>query len=149
MDMTEKSAMSKTKVFVSFTRQDAAIAKRIAHALSEIDLDSGRPVTTFIDRDIASGSDFREAIQKTLRKSDAVLVVASSPERASNGWIGYEIGAAEALRKPVILATSDRHSLSEFPEDFSSVHSVIFDPDKPEGVAREIAGQLMSSAVEE
>ena len=88
-------------------------------------------------------------IQKTLRKSDAVLVIATSPELASNNWIGYEIGAAEALNKPVILATSDRHSLSEIPEDFSSVRSVIFDPDKPEGAAREIAGQLMSSLVEQ
>lgn len=141
--------MSKTKVFVSSSRRDAAIAEKIALALRQIDFDSGRAVTTFIDRDIDAGSDFRDAIHKALRKSDAVLVVATSPELASNGWIGYEIGMAEALHKPVILAMTDRHSLSEFPEDFSSVRSVIFDPNKPEGAAREIAGQLVSSLVEQ
>ena len=47
--------MSKTRVFVSYSRRDAAIAERIAHALSQIDLDSGRAVTTLLDRDIEFG----------------------------------------------------------------------------------------------
>jgi len=140
--------MSSTKVFVSYSHRDAAVAEKIADALRAFDLRTGGAVTTLSARDIPLGSDFRDAVREMVKSSDAVLVVATSPELASHSWTGYEIGMAEALGKPVILATSDRHSLSEFPEDFKSVRSVVFDPEKPEGAAREIAGRLMSKSLD-
>jgi nucleoside 2-deoxyribosyltransferase len=134
--------MSTRKLFVCSSRRDAAVTRKIALALREVAAD--QTITTFLDQDIKAEDDFRKVIRTEIRKSDAVLVVASSPEMVSGGWIGYEIGMAEALHKPVILLTTDRHSLSEFPEDFASFPVVVFDPDKPDRAAREIDGRLTS-----
>jgi hypothetical protein len=139
--------MSNAKVFVSYNRRDAAVAEKIARALRRVK--TPRTLTTFLDRNMKPGDNFRETIYKNLQDSDAVLVVAASPDVVSSSWMGYEIGMAEALHKPVMLLTSDRYSLSEFPEDFASFPVVVFDPDNPEGAAQEIAGRLTSYYVKE
>lgn len=131
--------MSKARVFVSYGRRDAVVAEKISRALRGIDI-----VTTSLDANIKPGDDFRKAIYANLESSDAVLVVTTSPEAASHSWTGYEIGMAEALRKPIILVTSDRYSLSEFPEGLASFPVVVFDPEQPEDAAKEIAGRLLS-----
>jgi hypothetical protein len=130
------------KIFISYSRRDSAVAEKIARALRAVR--TKPPVTTILDQNLNPGDDFRKAIETNLRTSDAVLVVAASPDALANSWVGYEIGAAEALRKPIILSTSNRHSLSEFPEDFGSFPVVVFDPDDPEGAAQEILGRLES-----
>ena len=134
-----------TRIFFSYSRRDSAVAEKIAHALQEA---GSPPITTFLDQNVKPGDDFRKAIETNLRASDAVLAVVASPYAAANSWMGYEIGAAEALRKPVILVTSNRHSLSEFPEEFGSYPVAVFDPDEPEGVVQEIIGRLASYAKE-
>ncbi len=132
------------KVFVSHSRRDAEVAKKIASALQKIE--APRTVFTFLDdKDIQAGQDFRDAVRANIQSSDAVLVVATSPEAIANTWIGYEVGVAEALHKPVILAASNRFSSSDFQEDLSSFPVVPFDPERPESAAREIAGRLTSS----
>ena len=137
------SQMSEAKVFVSYSRRDAAVAERIAHALRGVQ--TPRKVTTFLDQeDLKAGEDFRSAIYTNLQKSDAILVVAASPEAVSNSWVSYEIGMAEGLNKPVILAASNRYPLSDFREDFKSLPVITFDPEEPEGIAQEIAGRLTS-----
>jgi TIR domain len=135
--------MSKTKIFLSYSRRDAGVAEKIARALQQA---GGRRIETFLDQNIKPGDNFRRTVETNLRDSDAVLVVISSPYSAASSWMGYEIGAAEAMHKPVMLAKSDRHSLSEFPEDFGSFPVVVFDPEKPEGIAQEIIGRLASYA---
>jgi nucleoside 2-deoxyribosyltransferase len=132
-----------TKIFLSYSRKDSAVAEEIAQALRTT---KGHSIVTFLDQSIKPGDDFRKATETNLRTSDAVLVVVASPYAAANSWMSYEIGAAEALHKPVMLVTSNRHSLSEFPEEFRSFPVVVFDPDKPEGVAQEIIGRLKSHA---
>jgi nucleoside 2-deoxyribosyltransferase len=131
--------MSNVKVFVSYGRRDAAVAEKISNALREI-----KVVPTSLDTDVKPGDDFRKAISTNLKNSDAVLVIATSPDVASHSWTGYEIGMAEALRKPIILMTSDRYSLSDFPESLTSFPVVVFDPDKPEDAAKEISERLLS-----
>jgi hypothetical protein len=135
--------MSMTKIFLSYSRTDSVVAEKIARALRKTGKEH---IDTFHDQDLKPGDDFRKAIDTNLRTSDAVLVVVASPYAAANSWMGYEIGAAEALRKPVMIATSNRHSLSEFPEEFRSFPIVVFDPDKPEGIAQEVIGRLASYA---
>jgi|ERR1700722_18533911 nucleoside 2-deoxyribosyltransferase len=134
--------MSDVKVFVSYSRRDAAVAEKISQALRGI-----KVLTTSLDTDVKPGDDFRKAIFSSLKSSDAVLAIATSPDVASHSWTGYEIGAAEALRKPIILMTSDRYSLSEFPESLASYPVVVFNPEQPERAAREIAERLSSYLV--
>ena len=133
--------MNMTKIFVSHSRRDSVVAEKIAHAIQKV---GSPPVTVFLDQNIKPEDDFREVIDTNLRASDAVLVVAASPDAVSNSWVGYEIGAAEALRKPIVLLTSNRHSRSELPEDLGSFPVVVFDPEAPEGAAQEIVGRLSS-----
>ncbi len=134
--------MSDVKVFISYSRCDAAVAEKISQALRGI-----KVLTTSLDTDVKPGDDFRKAIFSSLKSSDAVLAIATSPDVASHSWTGYEIGAAEALRKPIILMTSDRYSLSEFPESLASYPVVVFHPEQPDGGAREIAERLSSYRV--
>ena len=134
--------MNMAKILISHSRRDSAVAEKIAHALQEVKASPG--VTTFLDQNLKPGDDFRKSVDTNLRNSDAVVVVAATPDAVSNSWMGYEIGAAEALRKPIILLTSNRHSLSEFPEEFASFPVVVFDPDEPEDAAQEIIGRLAS-----
>ncbi len=98
--------MSDAKVFVSYSNRDAAVAEKIAHALREVQ--SPRKVKTFLDRkDVGAGEDFRKSLFANLQTSDAILVVAASPDAVSNSWVSYEIGMAEGLNKPVILLASN------------------------------------------
>ena len=98
---------------------------------------------TFLDRkDIGAGEDIRKSLYANLQTSDAILVVAASPDAVSNSWVSYEIGMAEGLNKPIIVLTSNRYSPSDFREDLKSFPTITFDPEKPEGVAQEIAGRL-------
>ena len=91
------------KIFVSYSRRESAIAEKIAHALQE----AGQ---TFLDRNLKPGEDWRKAVETAIKISDAVLVVIASPDTVGSSWTGYEIGMAEALGKPIMLLTSDRHS---------------------------------------
>jgi hypothetical protein len=134
--------MSDAKVFVSFSNRDAAVAEKIAHALQEIK--SPSKVKAFLDRDFKKGDDIRKTIQTNLETSDAILVVAASPEAVSNSWVSYEVGMAEGLNKPVIVLMSNRYSKSDLREEFKSFPVITFDPEEPEGIAREIAGRLTS-----
>jgi hypothetical protein len=131
--------MSEVKIFVSHSRRDSAVAEKIAQAVQGV----GRlRIVTFLDKDLKPGDDFRKATDVNLRSADAVLAVVASPDAARNSWMDYEVGAAEALGKPIIVLASNRHSLSEFPEGFRSFPVVVFDPDEPEGAAKEIVGRI-------
>jgi nucleoside 2-deoxyribosyltransferase len=137
--------MRDAKVFVSYSNRDAAVAEKIAHALQGVH--APRKWKTFLDRkDIGAGEDIRKSLYANLETSDAILVVAASPDAVSNSWVSYEIGMAEGLNKPIIVLTSNRYSPSDFREDFKSFPIITFDPEEPEGVAQEIAGRLTSLA---
>jgi hypothetical protein len=134
--------MSDAKVFVSYSGRDSAVAEKIALALRG--LEAPRRVKTFLGKDIKPGKDFRKTIHTNLETSDAVLVVLASPDAASNSWVSYEIGMAEGLNKPVILAASNRYSRSDFRDEFKTFPLITYDPEKPGSAAREIAGLLTS-----
>lgn len=98
--------MSDAKVFVSYSNRDAAVAEKIAHALQGVQ--TPRKWKTFLDRkDIGAGEDIRKSLYANLQTSDAILVVAASPDAVSNSWVSYEIGMAEGLNKPIIVLTSN------------------------------------------
>jgi hypothetical protein len=134
--------MSDAKIFVSYSSRDAAVAEEIAHALRTVQ--TPRRMKTFLGKHIKAGEDFRKTIHTNLETSDAVLVVVASPDAASNSWVSYEIGVAEGLNKPIILAASNRYSRLDFRDEFKSFPVITYDPEKPESAAKEIAGILTS-----
>ena len=101
---------------------------------------NGKPFLTV--KTLALEKIFENPSTQNLQTSDAILVVAASPDAVSNSWVSYEIGMAEGLNKPIIVLTSNRYSPSDFREDLKSFPTITFDPEKPEGVAQEIAGRL-------
>jgi nucleoside 2-deoxyribosyltransferase len=124
-------------VFISHSARDGALADIIPRELERL----GRSV--FIDRrDILPGQDFREALRTAIQESKTVLALISSPHAAANSWMGYEVGMAEALGKPVLTLASDRLALSDLPDDVSSRQIVNFDPQSPESAAREVVERL-------
>lgn len=50
---------------------------------------------------IAAGEDVVSAVLTRIRKSDLVIAI-----MIEGGWTSYEVGVADALRKPVLLITS-------------------------------------------
>lgn len=127
-------------IFLSYSRRDSAFAERFGRELEKL----GRRV--FIEsRDIVPGQNWRDVWRTAIQDADMTLVLISSPYAAANSWMGYEIGAAEALGKPILTLISDRLSASDLPDDLIAGPIVSFDPQSPEGAAREVVERLAAA----
>ncbi len=126
-------------VFISYSHKDSGLAEQIARKLGALGVD------VFVDSSIAPGQDIRAALKTAVAKSDIVLALISSPYAAANSWMGYEVGMAEALNKPVLTLASDRLSASDLPGDVSSRQIVYFDPQSPESAVREVVERLAAA----
>jgi nucleoside 2-deoxyribosyltransferase len=126
-------------VFISYSHKDSALAARIARELGVHGFE------VFADSDVRPGQDIRVRLQAAVEKADVVLALISSPHAAANSWMGYEVGMAEALHKPVLTLASDRLSASDLPSDVSSRQIVYFDPQSPESAAREVVERLAAA----
>lgn len=129
--------MTKPLVFISYSHRDADLAKKVGSALEHMGLKAFNP-----ERDIPLGEDFRKTIQNAIRRSDALIMLVASPQRASSSWMSYEAGMAEALGKRVMVLLSNRYPVSELPVDVAASQIVNFDPQAPERAARDIAAYL-------
>jgi hypothetical protein len=126
-------------VFISYSHKDAPLVDRLRPELKKLGWSA-------LDmREIQPGDDFRRWTQSAIKHADSFLVVITDPYSASSSWIGYELGAAEALGKPIVTLVSDRVPAAEIPEDLVSQQRVTFDPQAPERAAREIAGRLSAA----
>jgi len=127
-------------VYLSHIRRDADLAADIArelrkHGVEPIDVESTGP-----------GDDLRRTIKSAIRRADAFVLVLRAPESAASSWVGYELGMAEALGKPILLLLSHNHSTSQLPDDMAGLRTVAFDPDRPESAGREIIERLLAAA---
>lgn len=129
--------MSKPSVFISSTHRDAGLAQRFEVALEHAGVKASNPA-----REVGKGKDWRKSIQSAIKSADAVVVLALAPQNLSASWTSYETGVAEALGKRVMLLLPNRNSVAELPADFASTQIVEFDPQSPEGAARDIASRL-------
>jgi hypothetical protein len=127
-------------IFLSYSRRDSALAERIGRELEKL----GRSV--FVEsRDILPGQNWRDVWRTAIKDADMALVLISSPHSAASSWMGYEVGAAEALGKPILTLVSDRLSASDLPDDLISGPIVSFDPQSPERAAREVVERLAAA----
>jgi hypothetical protein len=129
--------MTTPSIFISHGQRDAELAKRVETALERLGLETFSPL-----RDVRSGEDWRRAIQTAIKRSDAVIILFSTPQYLSLNWTSYEVGIAEALGKRVILLLPSKYPVTELPADFASTQIVEFDPQAPERAAHEIAARL-------
>ncbi|MDX2288464.1 MAG: toll/interleukin-1 receptor domain-containing protein [Hyphomicrobiaceae bacterium] len=132
-----------TNVFMSYSRRDAGLAARLTAAIKALGLD------VFADHEaIGPGSDWRKSTQLAIRKSDAVVAVLSSPDAASNSWMSYELGMADAVGKQVLIVTPNQFSIRDLPSDMSSWRVMQFDPSRPDLAARDVVAHISRGAAE-
>ena len=76
--------------------------QRIKSELSNVDV-------TVLTPEYTSGTEWSSQLRLALESSSAVVVLLS-PQAAENRWVNFEIGAAEALGKPLIpVVMEDEH----------------------------------------
>jgi hypothetical protein len=133
--------MTKPSVFMSYPKRDAKLAERVASALKHLGFDALDP-----KRKLRPGESWRKAVQSAIKRSDAVIMVASTPYTLSTSWMGYDAGIAEVLGKRVMLLLPNKYPVTELPEDFAATPIVEIDPGAPERAARDVASRLASAA---
>ena len=84
------------KVFISYTHQDAAVAKRVAEALQSAG------VQVWIDQQVAPGESAIEWMNQSLGEADYVLFLVSEASLASR-WVSREWMSALADRETVVI----------------------------------------------
>jgi hypothetical protein len=126
--------MSKPNIFISHSSRDTEAARQFGAALEDLGMH------TFItNQDIQAGEDWRKKIQAGIKRSDAVIILAVTPENLSSGWMSYEAGLAETLGKQVVVLLPDKYPATELPADFASTTVLDFDPQAPGLAAKKIA----------
>lgn len=117
-----------TKVFISYSHSDSRWVNEFARALRD------RDVKVWTDEeDIKPGDDWKGAIGKALRGSDAIIVVVSDAY-AENPDLYFDVGVAFAADKPLILVV-DPSAATSLP-DFRRRQVAL---QEPEETAREVA----------
>jgi hypothetical protein len=132
--------MSKRSVFISYRNRDAELGERFATALKHLGFDAWNAV------EVRPGEDWGKAIQSAIKQSDALVMVALTPQTLSSSWMSYEAGIAEALGKRVMLLFPNKYPVTELPADFASTPIVEIDPQAPEQAAHDVASRLASAA---
>jgi len=86
------------RVFLSYAREDVAVAESLASVLAENGVD------VWWDRNIAGGEEFSDLIEKELAKADAVVVI-WSPHSVKSRWVRDEaaIGGDSGRLVPVSI----------------------------------------------
>lgn len=100
-------------VFLSYSREDTALAQRLAHAIE------AAGYTVWWDRQISVGATFDDAIQHAL--SDArVFVTLLTARSVKSQWVQYELGAAMQKQREnpefrILPVVAEDLSLEELP----------------------------------
>jgi len=129
--------MTKPSVFISHGQRDTALAERFGSALKRLRFEALDPA-----RDARAGQSWRTRVKSAIKRADAVVMLASSPEILSSSWMSYEAGGAEALGKDIMLLLPSKYPVAELPAEFASTQIVELDPQAPERAAQEVASRL-------
>ena len=81
-------------IFISYSRQDAAVASEIARLLERGGHDP------FIDRELLPGQHWKEVLQKQIDRCNAFVYIIS-PSSLSSEWCQWEFNEALRQKKPI------------------------------------------------
>ena len=119
------------KVFISYSREDLAIAKQLEQALIEAGYTVWRD-----ERDIAGGQNFPKAIGEAIASHD-ILLLLWSHHAAQSHFVEMEWSTALALKKPILPCLLDDSPLppalsaingifvNDLEEDFPKIRQVL------------------------
>jgi TIR domain/Nucleoside 2-deoxyribosyltransferase len=129
--------MTKYRIFLSYSAQDRKLVTALERALERLGVSAFNPAD-----DVKAGSDWREAILDGIRKSDRVVVLLTQPHVAAHTWTGYEVGAATALGKEVVVMKPSDFSIADLPGDLASWRTLDVDPSSPEKMALALVSSM-------
>jgi len=119
------------KVFLSYAREDEAIAHLLAYILGQHNIEC------LIDRTLKAGTKFDAALKQMIRAADAVLVLLTESS-ISSAWVNQEVGFAVACNKVIwplamaesmqpkgMLATTQSYSLFDWADPTRTIKNLI------------------------
>src|ERR1700754_1193814 len=118
--------------FISYSRDDRALAQRVAAALE------ARGATVWWDRQLESGDNFRKEIAREIRTCSACIVI-WSPSSMESVFVCDEADRANKAKKLVPIAFSQDF---EIPLGFGQIHVGDFSAWRDDPNAREITDLL-------
>lgn len=109
--------MHEPDIFISYSREDAAAARRFADAFADEGFD------VWWDAALRSGENFDEVIEKALRAAKAVVVL-WSPRSVASRWVRAEATLADrnGTLAPVIIELCDRPIIFELTHTANLCH---------------------------
>ena len=121
------------KIFVSYANQDRQKVRTLLSQLRNLSLEGWLDTA-----DLTTGEAVGPAIRDAIRQAAGVIVLLS-PQSASNKWIQFEIGAAEALGKPIIPVIVEGEDVEQvMPDSLRGTAALDARSRSPVDVAREI-----------
>ncbi len=106
--------MSK-RIFISYARHDYAFAHQLLSGLRGISVEGWMD-----EADIAAGAANGAAVRSAIEKSSAIVVLVS-PSSLRSRWVDFEVGAAQALGKPIVPILLEG---SELPETLQDIRAI-------------------------
>lgn len=109
MRQTKYPRRQAVKVFISHSDLDTVFARHVRNLLV-------RRVNAqvFTTEDLSAGEKWQSKLRDELSSSD-VVVALLTPHSAHDSWVLHEIGAAWALKRPIIPVITRRDVLNEMP----------------------------------
>ena len=123
----------KYDVFLSYAQEDKAWAKEFAATLSEAG------VRAWVDdREMAPGQDLRRQVQKALRDS-ATLVLIASPGNIDQPGTFFHVGAALADQKKIIAVLAHGADTETIKRSNMLHHMQVLEEESPTKAGKQVA----------
>jgi hypothetical protein len=114
------------KVFISYAWNDQHLAQNTIRQLCKKGWLSNDDLTNIDSPEESNKGDYiRNQIKERIQKSDIVILVWSK-QAAKSPWVQYEVGMAQALDRPILIAWAD-DSAPELPTEIEENQVVRLD----------------------
>lgn len=119
------------KVFLSHDSVDMILGRKVRNLISQ-----NFNAQVFTTEDLNAGEEWEAKLRNELSTAD-VVVALLTPSSVGSSWVLHEIGAAWALRKPIIPLVTRRDVLNSMPISLEPYQAIdLAGVEKPEDVER-------------
>jgi hypothetical protein len=119
------------KIFLSHASVDMVLGRKVRNLISQ-----NFNAQVFATEDLSAGEKWETKLRNELSAAD-VVVALLTPGSVGSSWVLQEIGAAWALRKPIVPLVTRREVLNSMPISLEPYQAIeLAGVDKPEDVER-------------
>jgi nucleoside 2-deoxyribosyltransferase len=127
MRQTRHPKRQTVKVFISHSNVDTVFARHVRNLLVQ-----RVNAEVFTTEDLSAGEKWESKLRNELSSTD-VVVALLTPTSVGSSWVLHEIGAAWALKKPIIPVVTRRDVLNRMPISLERSHIIeLGDVETPE-----------------